>query len=123
MQNVQDEVKYMMMPELAPAGETGPVKFGAKDVQDLSWKNLLDSYSCTECGRCTAACPASITGKKLSPRKIMMDTRDRLEVVGKNVAANGSFIADGKKHSLMIISQQKNCAHAQVAMHVLQNAR
>ena len=73
------------------------VKFGVKDVTDLSWKNLLDAYSCTECGRCTAACPQSITGKALSPRKIMMDTRDRLEEVGKNIDANkGTFVDDGK---------------------------
>ena len=97
MQQVQDEVKYMMEPELAPAGEAAPMKFGAKDVMDLSWKNLLDAYSCTECGRCSAACPANITGKLLSPRKIMMDTRDRLVQVGKNVKANnGEFVPDGK---------------------------
>ncbi len=98
MKNVQDEVKYMMQPELAPPvnPDTAPMKFGAKDVQDLSWKNLLDAYSCTECGRCSAACPANITGKLLSPRKIMMDTRDRLEEVGKNISANGSFKEDGK---------------------------
>ena len=91
MQNVQNEVKYMMQPELAPTGEAAPQKFGAKDVFDLSWKNLLDAYSCTECGRCSAACPANQTGKLLSPRKIMMDTRDRLEAVGKNITANGAF--------------------------------
>lgn len=96
MEHVQNEVKYMMQPELAPTGEAAPMKFGAKDVMDLSWKNLLDAYSCTECGRCSSACPANQTGKLLSPRKIMMDTRDRLEVVGKNTKANGSFIADGK---------------------------
>lgn len=98
MENVQNEVKYMMQPELAPPanGEAQPMKFGAKDVADLSWKNLLDAYSCTECGRCSAACPANITGKLLSPRKIMMDTRDRLEEVGKNINANGSFTGDGK---------------------------
>ncbi len=96
MENVQNEVKYMMQPELAPAGETAPMKFGAKDVADLSWKNLLDAYSCTECGRCSAACPANQTGKLLSPRKIMMDTRDRLDEVGKNIKANGSFKDDGK---------------------------
>lgn len=73
------------------------VKFGVKDVTDLTWKNLLDAYSCTECGRCTAACPQSITGKALSPRKIMMDTRDRLEEVGKNIDSNGgTFVDDGK---------------------------
>ena len=96
MENVQNEVKYMMQPELAPTGETAPMKFGAKDVMDLSWKNLLDAYSCTECGRCSAACPANQTGKLLSPRKIMMDTRDRLEEVGKNIHANGTFKDDGK---------------------------
>lgn len=97
MQNVQNEVKYMMQPELAPTGETAPQKFGAKDVFDLSWKNLLDAYSCTECGRCSTACPANQTGKLLSPRKIMMDTRDRLEAVGKNISANGGeFKDDGK---------------------------
>ena len=96
MPSVQNEVKYMMRPELAPTGDAQPVKFGAKDVFDLSWKNLLDAYSCTECGRCSAACPANLTGKLLSPRKIMMDTRDRLTEVGKNIAVNGSFKDDGK---------------------------
>jgi len=93
---VQNEVLYAMQPELAPTGAAAPEKFGAKDVMDLSWKNLMDSYSCTECGRCSAACPANSTGKLLSPRKIMMDTRDRLEIVGKNIDANGQFIDDGK---------------------------
>jgi heterodisulfide reductase subunit C len=98
MINVQNEVKYMMQPELAPPanGEAQPMKFGARDVTDLSWKNLLDAYSCTECGRCSAACPANITGKLLSPRKIMMDTRDRLEEVGRQINTGGSFTADGK---------------------------
>lgn len=73
-----------------------PQRFGAKDVQDLTWKQLMDAYSCTECGRCTSNCPANITGKLLSPRKIMMDTRDRLEEVGKNIDKNGSFADDGK---------------------------
>ena len=99
MPEIQNEVLYMMEPDKAPSvtGETDHKRFGAKDVTDLSWKNLLDAYSCTECGRCTEQCPANITGKKLSPRKIMMDTRDRLEEVGKNVNANGgSFKDDGK---------------------------
>ena len=98
MVNVQNEVKYMMQPELAPAtdNEAPAMKFGAKDIFDLSWKNLLDAYSCTECGRCSAACPANQTGKLLSPRKIMMDTRDRLQEVGKNINSNGSFKDDGK---------------------------
>ena len=97
MENVQNEVKYMMQPELAPTGDSQPVVFGAKDVMDLSWKNLLDAYSCTECGRCSDACPANQTGKLLSPRKIMMDTRDRLEAVGLNIKQNGEFKDDGKK--------------------------
>jgi ferredoxin len=85
MPAVQKEVTLMLQPELA-AAEPAPAdmpKFGAKDVPDLTWKNILDAYSCTECGRCTAACPANLTGKKLSPRKIMMDTRDRAEEIGK----------------------------------------
>ncbi len=96
MVSVQNEVKYMMQPELAPANASAPGKFGAKDVMDLSWKSLLDAYSCTECGRCSAACPANATGKLLSPRKIMMDTRDRLEEVGRNINANKKFVDDGK---------------------------
>jgi heterodisulfide reductase subunit C len=93
---VQNEVLYAMQPELAPTNAAPPEKFGAKDVMDLSWKNLMDAYSCTECGRCSAACPANSTGKLLSPRKIMMDTRDRLETVGKNIDTNGQFVDDGK---------------------------
>jgi heterodisulfide reductase subunit C len=96
MKSIQNEVLYAMQPELAPTGEVAPQKFGAKDVMDLSWKSLLDAYSCTECGRCSTACPANQTGKLLSPRKIMMDTRDRLTEVGKNVTKNGSFLDDGK---------------------------
>jgi heterodisulfide reductase subunit C len=96
MPAVQNEVLYMMQPELAPTEAAPVTKFGAKDVFDLKWKNLLDAYSCTECGRCSTACPANSTGKLLSPRKIMMDTRDRLQEVGKNIAANGSFVDDGK---------------------------
>jgi len=100
MPEITKEVKLMLgveqpNPAETPAAEIG--RFGAKDVMDLSWKNLMDAYSCTECGRCTAACPANITGKKLSPRKIMMDTRDRLEDVGRNLQANqGQFVDDGK---------------------------
>jgi heterodisulfide reductase subunit C len=97
MVNVQNEVKFMMQPELAPTVDAQPTIFGAKDVMDLSWKNLLDAYSCTECGRCSDACPANQTGKLLSPRKIMMDTRDRLEAVGLNIKQNGEFKDDGKK--------------------------
>ncbi len=99
MPEIQKEVLYAMEPETAPpSGEGAPPKrFGAKDVFDLDWKNLMDAYSCTECGRCSAACPANQTGKLLSPRKIMMDTRDRLEAVGRNINENGgSFKDDGR---------------------------
>ena len=96
MPAVQNEVIYAMHPELAPADATDPASFGAKDVMDLTWKNLMDAYSCTECGRCSAACPANSTGKLLSPRKIMMATRDRIEEVGKNIVLNKGFKADGK---------------------------
>jgi len=97
MPEIQKEVLYAMQPELVPSDASDqPKRFGAKDIMDLSWRNLLDAYSCTECGRCTAACPANITGKKLSPRKIMMDTRDRMEEVGKLINAKGSFQDDGK---------------------------
>lgn len=99
MPEIQKEVLYAMQPEMAPTGETVQEqhkKFGAKDVFDLSWKNLLDAYSCTECGRCSAACPANITGKELSPRTIMMKTRDRAEEIGKNINANKSFKDDSK---------------------------
>lgn len=102
---VTSEVKMMMDPDIDPfaaapegAEDAVPAKFGASDVQDLSWVNLLNAYTCTECGRCTSECPANQTGKKLSPRKIMMDTRDRLEEVGKNIDANkGEFKDDGKQ--------------------------
>ncbi len=100
MTAVQNEVLYAMNPELAPADATPPDKFGAKDVRDLSWRNLLDAYSCTECGRCSVACPATMTGKKLSPRKIMMDTRDRAEEVGKNIRLNGGEFKDDNKSLL-----------------------
>ncbi|NML23685.1 (Fe-S)-binding protein [Pseudoflavitalea sp. G-6-1-2] len=96
MESIQNEVLYAMQPELAPANAVAPDKFGAKDVMDLSWRNLMDAYSCTECGRCSAACPATQTGKVLSPRKIMMDTRDRAEEVGRNIDKNGSFVDDNK---------------------------
>lgn len=102
--NVTKEVMLMMDPNADPFAapaegeeEGEPEKFGASDVQDLNWVQLLNAYTCTECGRCTSECPANQTGKKLSPRKIMMDTRDRLEEVGKNIDANkGTFVDDGK---------------------------
>jgi ferredoxin len=108
---IQNEVLYAMQPELAPANATPPDKFGAKDVMDLSWRNLLDAYSCTECGRCSTACPANTTGKLLSPRKIMMSTRDRLEAVGKNINTNGKFTDDGKTllHDYITVEELRAC--------------
>lgn len=111
MPEIQKEVLYTVQPETVPQEVTDSTvtnkKFGAKDVFDLSWKNLLDAYSCTECGRCTAACPANITGKLLSPRKIMMSTRDRLEEVGKNIKINKQFIADDKSLLRDYISEEE----------------
>ncbi len=95
MASVTNEVKAMLDPSFVPA-ETAPGKFGAKDINDLSWVNLMNAYTCTECGRCTSVCPANITGKLLSPRKIMMDTRDRMEEVGKNIDKHGVDQQDGK---------------------------
>ena len=98
MPEIQQEVLYAMQPETIPAGaeQDAHKRFGAKDVFDLSWKNLMDAYTCTECGRCTEACPANQTGKLLSPRKIVMDTRDRMEETGINRDKNGQFTDDGK---------------------------
>ncbi|MEI6817363.1 MAG: (Fe-S)-binding protein [Bacteroidota bacterium] len=99
MQSVTNEVKLMLDPSAVPPPadpNAVPGKFGAKDVTDLTWKNLMDAYSCTECGRCTSVCPANLTGKLLSPRKIMMSTRDRLEEVGKNLDKNGKDFVDDK---------------------------
>jgi heterodisulfide reductase subunit C len=100
--NTLESVTDVVAPNFDPAYQpktdpNKPERFGVKDVQDLGWKNLMDAYSCTECGRCTSACPQNITGKKLSPRKIMMDTRDRMEEVGRNMDRNkGVFVEDGK---------------------------
>jgi heterodisulfide reductase subunit C len=99
MESVMNEVKLMMDPSAVPPPadpNAAPQRFGAKDVKDLTWKQLMDAYSCTECGRCTSSCPANLTGKLLSPRKIMMDTRDRLEEVGKNINQHGADHDDGK---------------------------
>ncbi len=101
MESVTNEVKLMLDPNAdpyaAPANpDEAPKRFGAKDVTDLTWKNLLDAYTCTECGRCSSSCPANITGKALSPRKIMMDTRDRLVEVGENYRKHGKGFDDGK---------------------------
>ena len=104
LEAVTNEVKLMMDPDADPyampeegAEEEVPEKFGASDVMDLNQVQLLNAYTCTECGRCTAECPANQTGKKLSPRKIMMDTRDRLEEVGNIINKKGSFEDDGKQ--------------------------
>jgi len=104
LDSVTKEIRLMMDPNADPyaaAPEADPneipEKFGASDIFDLNRVQLLNAYSCTECGRCTAVCPANITGKKLSPRKIMMDTRDRIEEVGRNINKNGKFVDDGKK--------------------------
>lgn len=95
LDSVTAEVKSILDPTIPPpSGEVA--RFGVKDVTDLTWKNLLDAYTCTECGRCTASCPANITGKLLSPRKIMMDTRDRIEEIGRNIDKNKTFVDDGK---------------------------
>lgn len=101
-ESVTKEVQLMMDPNAdpfaaPPEGAEAPAKFGASDVMDLSQTQLLNAYTCTECGRCTSECPANQTGKKLSPRKIMMDTRDRVHEVGQNIAKNGEFKDDGKQ--------------------------
>jgi heterodisulfide reductase subunit C len=101
MESVKKEVEMMLDPAAdpyaAPPENAAPAeRFGARDVTDLSWKQLMDAYSCTECGRCTEQCPAAQTGKLLSPRKIMMDTRDRLEELGKNIDKHGKDHQDGK---------------------------
>lgn len=100
MQSVTNEVKLMLDPNAdpyaSPTADAVPSRFGAKDVTDLTWKNLMDAYSCTECGRCTSACPANSTGKLLSPRKIMMDTRDRMVELGDYKRKNGADTDDGK---------------------------
>ena len=111
LESVTNEVKLIMDPNAdpyaAPEENTEPVTFGAKDVRDLTWKNLLDAYSCTECGRCTSSCPANITGKLLSPRKIMMDTRDRLTEVGDNYRKHGKDYSDGKSLLIDYITEEE----------------
>ena len=99
---VTQEVKLMLDPEADPYAmpeetDEEPEKFGASDVTDLNWVQLMNAYTCTECGRCTSVCPANLTGKKLSPRNIMMKTRDRLEEVGRNIDKNGEFKDDNKQ--------------------------
>lgn len=111
MESVTAEVKLMLDPNADPysasTSEVAPSRFGAKDVTDLTWKNLLDAYTCTECGRCTSSCPANITGKKLSPRKIMMDTRDRLVEIGELKRKHGKDYEDGKSLLGDFISEEE----------------
>lgn len=109
LQSVTNEVKLMLDPSAAvPPSDGTPQRFGVKDVTDLSWVQLLNAYSCTECGRCTSECPANQTGKLLSPRKIMMDTRDRLEEVGNKMDANGGkWEDDGRSLLRDYISEEE----------------
>jgi len=111
MESVTNEVKLMLDPNADPysvdPNAAPPSRFGAKDVTDLTWKNLMDAYTCTECGRCTSSCPANITGKLLSPRKIMMDTRDRLVELGELKRKNGSEFEDGKSLLRDYISEEE----------------
>ncbi|CAN5208006.1 (Fe-S)-binding protein [soil metagenome] len=124
MKNIQNEVLYIMNPQapvepvVTDEGSLSKTQFGAKDIFDLSWKNLLDAYSCTECGRCTIACPANKTGKLLNPRKIMMDTRDRMEEVGKNIDKNKGFIDDGKTllHNYISTEELRACTTCQACV-------
>jgi ferredoxin len=118
---VTREVRSMLgLPDESSEPPAEPGRFGAKDVADLTWKNLMDAYSCTECGRCTSVCPANLTGKLLSPRKVMMDTRDRLEEVGNNQATYGPGHDDGKslygdyitKEEMMACTTCNACAEA-----------
>lgn len=114
MASVKKEVDLMMDPNADPyavpaeGADAEPPRFGVKDATDLSWKQLMEAYSCTECGRCTSECPANITGKLLSPRKIMMDSRDRIEEIGHNIDANGGeFKPDGKTLVGSFISEEE----------------
>jgi len=120
MPEIQNEVLYAMQPETVPAEAATEEhkKFGAKDVTDLSWKNLLDAYTCTECGRCTEACPANQTGKLLSPRKIMMDTRDRMEELGHhrdNKATNNNKTL---LHDYITVEELRACTSCQACVQV-----
>ena len=112
LESVTSEVKLMLDPSADPYAvavdpNVAPLRFGVKDVTDLTWKNLLDAYTCTECGRCTSACPANQTGKLLSPRKIMMDTRDRMVEVGNNQRKFGKDFDDGKSLLHTYISEEE----------------
>lgn len=108
MPSITKEIKMMLSGNMdSPVeGEEEIGQFGAKDCRDLTWKSLMDAYTCTECGRCTSRCPANITGKKLSPRKVMMDVRDRLEYIGKNVRKHGPGFADDKSLFDQVTSEE-----------------
>lgn len=118
MPEVQKEVLYAMQPELATTDAAPPSRFGAKDAFDLTWRNLLDAYSCTECGRCSESCPATKTGKLLSPRRIMMMTRDRAEDIGTNINKNGEFKDDGKSllHDYISVEELRACTACQACV-------
>jgi heterodisulfide reductase subunit C/nitrate reductase gamma subunit len=115
MESITKEVKIMMDPDQAfaspPAGEETeeevPERFGVLDVEDVNWKNYLDSLACTECGRCTSVCPANITGKKLSPRKIVMDVRARMKEKGPQILKNGAEFSDNKSLIRDYISEEE----------------
>jgi heterodisulfide reductase subunit C len=112
MPEIYNEIKSMMGEAVEASDPNAIPKFGARDVIDLSQKNLLDAYTCTECGRCTSACPANQTGKKLSPRKIMMDTRDRMEEVGRLMEVNNNeWKDDGKSllHNYISVEELRGC--------------
>lgn len=120
MPEIQQEVLYAMDPSVVPAETTEHKKFGAKDVTDLSWKNLLDAYTCTECGRCTEACPANQTGKLLSPRKVMMDTRDRMEEIGNSRGKNNTGSEDTRSllHDYITPEELWACTSCQACVQV-----
>ena len=112
-QNIHEEIKAIMDPSYTPVEDPdAPQRFGAKDITDLSWKSLLDAYTCTECGRCSSVCPANLTGKKLSPRKIVMNVRDRLE----EVTRNGLKMDENR---VMVPSEEGNERQQKAASHVL----
>ena len=110
MDNITKEVKLMLDPDTAFAASTSnapPERFGVKDVEDASWKNYFDSLACTECGRCTSVCPANITGKKLSPRKVLMDLRARMKEKGPLMVKNGRDFNDNRSLLRNYISEEE----------------
>jgi Fe-S oxidoreductase len=110
MDSITREVKMMLNPgsmDESAIPDTPPERFGIKDAEDLSWKNYLDSLSCTECGRCTSVCPANLTGKRLSPRKILMDVRARMKEKGPGLVKNGSSYTDDKSLLRSYITEEE----------------